>query len=64
MKVLHYNDNDINIDWGFAENEIILSEADKNLSHSCRIVINYFDMKIICMVLVTGANWTARKINC
>ena len=25
-----FNDNDINIDWGFAENEIILSEADKN----------------------------------
>jgi len=25
-----YNDPDINIDWGFSENEIILSEADKN----------------------------------
>ena len=25
-----YNDPNINIDWGFAENEIILSEADKN----------------------------------
>jgi dTDP-4-dehydrorhamnose 3,5-epimerase len=25
-----YNDPDINIDWGFAEGEIILSEADKN----------------------------------
>ena len=25
-----YNDADINIDWGFSENEIILSEADKN----------------------------------
>ena len=25
-----YNDPDINIDWGFVENEIILSEADKN----------------------------------
>jgi dTDP-4-dehydrorhamnose 3,5-epimerase len=25
-----FNDNDINIEWGFAENEIILSEADKN----------------------------------
>ena len=25
-----YNDSDINIDWGFSENEIILSEADKN----------------------------------
>ena len=25
-----YDDPDINIDWGFSENEIILSEADKN----------------------------------
>ena len=25
-----YNDPDINIDWGFSESEIILSEADKN----------------------------------
>ena len=25
-----YNDSDINIDWGFSESEIILSEADKN----------------------------------
>ena len=25
-----YNDSDINIDWGFSENEIILSDADKN----------------------------------
>ena len=25
-----YNDSDISIDWGFSENEIILSEADKN----------------------------------
>ena len=25
-----YNDTDINIDWGFSESEIILSEADKN----------------------------------
>ena len=25
-----FNDPDINIDWGFSENEIILSEADKN----------------------------------
>jgi len=25
-----YNDSDINIDWGISENEIILSEADKN----------------------------------
>jgi dTDP-4-dehydrorhamnose 3,5-epimerase len=25
-----YNDPKINIDWGFAESEIILSEADKN----------------------------------
>ena len=25
-----YNDPDINIDWGFVESEIILSEADKN----------------------------------
>jgi dTDP-4-dehydrorhamnose 3,5-epimerase len=25
-----FNDNDINIDWGFSESEIILSEADKN----------------------------------
>lgn len=25
-----YNDYDINIDWGFSESEIILSEADKN----------------------------------
>ena len=25
-----YNDSVINIDWGFSENEIILSEADKN----------------------------------
>ena len=25
-----YNDSDINIDWGFSENEIILSEVDKN----------------------------------
>lgn len=25
-----YNDPDINIDWGFSENEIILSEVDKN----------------------------------
>ena len=25
-----FNDPDINIDWGFKENEIILSEADKN----------------------------------
>lgn len=25
-----FNDPDLNIDWGFSENEIILSEADKN----------------------------------
>ena len=25
-----YNDPDLNIDWGFSENEIILSEADKS----------------------------------
>ena len=25
-----YNDPEINIDWGFSQNEIILSEADKN----------------------------------
>ena len=25
-----YNDSDINIEWGFSENEIILSEVDKN----------------------------------
>ena len=25
-----YNDSDISIDWGISENEIILSEADKN----------------------------------
>ena len=25
-----YNDSDINIDWGFSDNEIILSEVDKN----------------------------------
>jgi len=25
-----YNDSDINIDWGFSESELMLSEADKN----------------------------------
>jgi len=25
-----YNDSDLSIDWGFSENEIMLSEADKN----------------------------------
>lgn len=26
-----YNDKDLNIDWGIAENEVLLSEKDKNL---------------------------------